>query len=71
MVLPVGISIAVLVILVDLLLEGFSLRGLSAITFGLAVGALIAYLLSSSPLFEPLEEDQDLAETLYLSRLAL
>lgn len=71
MVLPVGISIAVLVILVDLLLEGFSLRGLSAITFGLAVGALIAYLLSSSPLFKPLEEDQDLAETLYLSRLAL
>lgn len=71
MVLPVGMSIAVLVILVDLLLEGFSLRGLSAITFGLAVGALIAYLLSASPLFEPLEEDQDLAETLFLTRLAL
>lgn len=71
MVLPVGMSIAVLVILVDLLLEGFSLRGLSAITFGLAVGALIAFLLSESPLFEPLEEDQKLAETLFLSRLAL
>lgn len=71
MVLPVGMGIAVLVILVDLLLEGFSLRGLSAITFGLAVGALIAYLLSASPLFEPLEDDQELAETLYLSRLVL
>jgi len=71
MVLPVGMSIAVLVILIDLLLEGFSLRGLSAITFGLAVGALIAFLLSESPLFEPLEQDQDLAETLFLSRLAL
>lgn len=71
MVLPVGMSIAVLVILVDLLLEGFSLRGLSAITFGLAVGALIAYLLAESPLFEPLEQDQQLAETLFLSRLAL
>lgn len=70
-VISVGMSIAVLVILVDLLLEGFSLRGLSAITFGLAVGALIAYLLSASPLFEPLEEDQDLAETLFLARLAL
>jgi len=71
MVLPVGMSIAVLVILIDLMLEGFSLRGLSAITFGLAIGALIAFLLSESPLFEPLEQDQELAETLFLSRLAL
>lgn len=71
MVLPVGMSIAILVILVDLLLEGFSLRGLSAITFGLAVGALIAYLLSESPLFEPLEQDDELAQTLFLSRLVL
>ena len=71
MVLPVGMGIAVLVILTDLLLEGFSLRGLSAVTFGLAVGALIAFLLSESPLFEPLEKDQDLAETLFLSRLSL
>ncbi|MFW5873805.1 MAG: PIN/TRAM domain-containing protein [Verrucomicrobiota bacterium] len=67
----VGMSLAVLVILTDLLLEGFSLRGLSAITFGLAVGALIAYLLSSSPLFEPLENDPDLALTAFLARLAL
>jgi len=71
MVLPVGMSIAVLVILVDLLLEGFSLRGLSAITFGLAAGALIAYLLAESPLFEPLEEDAELAQMLFLSRLSL
>ncbi|WPJ94168.1 twitching motility protein PilT [Coraliomargarita algicola] len=70
-VLFVGMSLAVLVILTDVLLEGFSLRGLSAITFGLAVGGLIAYLISSSPLFEPLEADPDLAETLFLSRLAL
>jgi uncharacterized protein YacL len=70
-VLGVGMGIAVLVILVDLLLEGFSLRGLSAVTFGLAIGALIAFLLSESPLFEPLEQDQDLAQTLFLSRLAL
>lgn len=71
MVLPVGMGIAVLVILTDLLLEGFSLRGLSALTFGLAAGALIAFLLSESPLFEPLERDRDLAEMLFLSRLAL
>ncbi len=71
LVLFVGMSIAALVILTDSLLEGFSLRGLSATTFGLAIGALIAYLLSNSPLFEPLEEKEKLAETLYLSRLAL
>lgn len=71
LVLSVGMSIAALVILVDLLLEGFSLRGLSAITFGLAIGALIAYLLAESPFFEPLEQDPQLAETLFLTRLAL
>lgn len=71
LVLVVGMGIASLVILVDLMLEGFSLRGLSALTFGLIIGGAIAYLLSSSPLFEPLEDDPDLASTLYLSRLVL
>ena len=70
-VLFVGMSVAALVILTDIMLRGFSLRGLSAITFGLAVGGLIAYLISSSPLFEPLETDPDLAEMIFLSRLAL
>ena len=67
----VGMSVAALVILTDILLQGFSLRGLSAITFGLAIGGLIAYLISTSPLFEPLEAYPRLAETLFLSRLAL
>ncbi|MFP4203481.1 MAG: PIN/TRAM domain-containing protein [Opitutales bacterium] len=70
-VLFIGMSIALLVILTDKLLKGFSLRGLSAITFGLLVGSLIAYLLANSPLFEPLESDPAMAETLYLSRLVL
>ncbi|MGB0416129.1 MAG: PIN/TRAM domain-containing protein [Coraliomargarita sp.] len=70
-VLMVGMLVAILVILTDMLLEGFSLRGLSAITFGLAVGALIAYLLGQSPLFEPLADDPQLSQMLYLSRLAL
>lgn len=48
----IGIGLGVLTILVDILLKGFSLRGLSTITFGLAIGALIAYLIGSSPLFE-------------------
>jgi uncharacterized protein YacL len=71
MVLLVGMSIAALVILTDLLLEGFSLRGLSAVTFGLVVGSLIAYMLSNSPLFEPLEQDPDLSELLFLMQLVL
>ena len=71
LVLFVGMSMASLVILIDLMLQGFSLRGLSAITFGLVVGGGIAYLLATSPLFEPLEGDPELAQMLYLSRLAL
>jgi len=47
----IGLLIGALVILVDILLKGFSLRGLSAITFGLGVGTLIAYLIGTSPLF--------------------
>jgi len=38
----IGTSIGVLVVLVDLMLKGFSLRGLSAITFGLGMGTLVA-----------------------------
>jgi uncharacterized protein YacL len=70
-VLFVGMSVACLVILTDLLLQGFSLRGLSAITFGLGAGALVAYFLSNSPLFEPLLGDPELAQMLYLARLGL
>ena len=45
-----GFLIGLLVVLVDLLLKGFSLRGLSAISFGLLIGSLISYLISVSPL---------------------
>lgn len=62
----IGLLIGVLVVLVDLLLKGFSLRGLSAITFGLGVGVFISYLLGRSPLFE-----QGDPEIVYLSRLSL
>jgi len=67
----IGMSLAALVILTDVMLEGFSLRGLSAITFGLAIGGLIAYLLANSPLFTPLVDEPGLEQTLYLSQLAL
>lgn len=62
----IGLSIGVLVVLVDIMLKGFSLRGLSAVTFGLAVGAFIAYLLGTSPLFERADE-----QNIFLARLAL
>jgi len=61
-----GTGLGTLVILTDIMLEGFSLRGLTAITFGLAVGSLVAYMISASPLFEHGDP-----ETLFISRLAL
>ena len=66
LVVVIGLLIGSLVILVDLLLKGFSLRGLSALTFGLGVGAVIAFFISSSPLFEHGEE-----QIVFLSRLGL
>ena len=62
----IGFFIGTLVILVDMMLKGFSLRGLSAVTFGLFVGSVVAYLLGTSPLLE-----QGDPEMIYLARLAL
>jgi uncharacterized protein YacL len=62
----IGLMIGALVVLVDLMLKGFSLRGLSALTFGLGVGALIAWLLATSPLLK-LGDPQ----VIYLVQLAL
>lgn len=62
----VGFLIGLLVVLVDFMLKGFSLRGLSAVTFGIAAGTLIAYLIGSSPLLE-----QGDPTRIYLVRLAL
>ncbi|MBI2518439.1 MAG: TRAM domain-containing protein [Opitutae bacterium] len=62
----IGALIGAFVILVDVLLKGFSLRGLTALTFGLAIGALAAWLVGSSPLLE-----QGDPQVIYLVRLAL
>jgi uncharacterized protein YacL len=62
----IGLLLGVLVVLVDMLLKGFSLRGLSAITFGLAVGVVIAHMIQTSPLFVLGD-----AQTIYLVRLAI
>ncbi len=71
-----GLLIGILVILVDVLLKGFSLRGLSALTFGLFVGWAVAHMLSTSPLFNfpeggDLEVNALLEQNLYLARMAL
>jgi len=62
----IGFMVGVLVVLTDVLLKGFSLRGLSAISFGLGIGLLIAYMLGASPLFGAGDP-----QLLYLVRLAL
>ncbi len=63
-----GFLIGVLVVLVDILLKGFSLRGLSAVTLGIGVGLLIAFMVGKSPLFEGGTMDPS---TVYLVRVAL
>ena len=62
----IGLLLGALVILVDFLLKGFSLRGLSAITFGLGMGTLIAHFIGTSPLFRNGEP-----QIIYLSQIAL
>ena len=64
----VGLCIGLLVVLVDVLLKGFSLRGLSAVTFGIGVGLLIAHMIGTSPLLEQGTLDPS---TIYLIRLGL
>lgn len=53
----IGLVMGGLVILLDLWLKGFSLRGLSAATFGLAVGTLASYLIGNSVMFSFVEPD--------------
>lgn len=62
----IGLLLGALVILVDVMLKGFSLRGLSAITFGLGMGTLIAYFIGTSPLFRFGDP-----QVIYLSQLGL
>jgi uncharacterized protein YacL len=62
----IGLMLGVLVVLVDMMLKGFSLRGLSALTFGIASGLFISYMIGTSPLLA--EGDPAI---IYLVRLAL
>lgn len=62
----IGLMIGVLVVLVDLMLKGFSLRGFTALTFGLAIGALISWIIGASPLLSRGDPS-----TIYLVQLTL
>ena len=62
----VGLLIGLLLLLVDILLKGFSLRGLSALTVGLVMGIVCAHFISISPLFEGGDE-----RVIYISRLCV
>jgi len=61
-----GTLIGALVILLDVALRGFSLRGLTAVTFGLACGSISAWIISASPLLEAGDE-----KMIFLVRLIL
>jgi uncharacterized protein YacL len=62
-----GLGFGCLLILIDELLKGFSLRAFSAATFGLVLGTLIAWMLDSSQLFIYADEKP----TRWLIRLCL
>ncbi|HTB63896.1 MAG TPA: PIN domain-containing protein [Opitutales bacterium] len=55
--LAIGGGIGALTILVDIFLKGFSLRSMTAVTFGLAMGILVASLISHSPFFDVANAD--------------
>jgi uncharacterized protein YacL len=71
--LAVGAGIGALTILVDLLLKGFSLRALTAVTFGLAMGVIISLLLAFSPLFFGVDDQiqANFHSQMYMVRLVL
>lgn len=62
----IGFLCGVLMVLTDVLLKGFSIRGLSAVTFGVLVGTWLSHMVLTSPLFEGADPTN-----LYLSRLAV
>lgn len=65
--LVIGFGFGWLLIAVDEMLKGFSLRAFSATTFGLLLGTVVAALIDGSGLFENVEEKP----TRWLIRLAL
>jgi len=61
-----GALLGALLVLIDILLEGFSLLALSGLTFGLLMGVLASHLIAVSPLFEGGDP-----QVVYISRLCV
>jgi len=51
-----GVIFGISTVALDYLLEGFSLKGLSAVVIGLGLGAMVAYLITVSPFVKVFEE---------------
>src|ERR1051325_4631341 len=47
-----GLCFGIILVGIDIMLKGFSLRGFSAATFGLFLGSIVAWLIERSGLFE-------------------
>ncbi len=62
----IGALLGAFLVLIDMLLKGFSLRALSGLTFGLLMGVLAAHLITVSPLFDGGEP-----QVIYISRLCV
>src|ERR1041385_7024897 len=52
----IGLWVGMIVIGLDKMLKGFSLRGLSAATFGLFIGSVISYFIGNSVMFRFIDE---------------
>jgi uncharacterized protein YacL len=61
-----GLAVGGVIIAIDIGLKGFSLRGLSAATFGLAMGSLVAFLIGASGIFKGRGIDESTEQMLKL-----
>jgi uncharacterized protein YacL len=67
----VGFGMGGLLIAIDEMIKGFSLRAFSAATFGLVLGSVIAWLVDSSQIFEWAAADGAAADVRWLIRICL
>jgi uncharacterized protein YacL len=67
----IGFGLGGLLIAIDEMLKGFSLRAFSAATFGLFLGSLVAWMIDRTQLFIFVEHSQEGQDIMWAIRLAL